>query len=75
LEVFPCRRFKHKGGTIYAYAWVSTDGRTVAAKVAAMTATGPGKVFRKVASGAKAAPMQWETSQPNVPHKAKKLLV
>src|SRR5581483_6583608 len=38
---------------IYGYARVSTDGQSVAAQVAALTAAGAGKVFRGVASGAK----------------------
>jgi len=38
---------------IYGYARVSTDGQTVAAQVAALTAAGAAKVFREVASGAK----------------------
>src|SRR6185312_3254514 len=37
----------------YGYARVSTDGQSVAAQVAALTAAGSGKVFREVASGAK----------------------
>ncbi len=37
---------------IYGYARVSTDGQSVAAQVAALTAAGAGKVFREVASGA-----------------------
>lgn len=38
---------------IHGYARVSTDGQSVAAQVAALQAAGAGKVFRKVASGAK----------------------
>ena len=38
---------------MYGYARVSTDGQSVAAQVAALTAAGAGKVFREVASGAK----------------------
>ena len=38
---------------IYGYARVSTDGQGVAARVAALTAAGAGKVFREAASGAK----------------------
>jgi DNA invertase Pin-like site-specific DNA recombinase len=38
---------------IYGYARVSTDGQSVAAQVAALTAAGADKVFREVASGAK----------------------
>jgi DNA invertase Pin-like site-specific DNA recombinase len=38
---------------IYGYARVSTDGQSVAAQVAELTAAGADKVFREVASGAK----------------------
>lgn len=38
---------------IYGYARVSTDGQSVAAQVATLTASGADKVFREVASGAK----------------------
>jgi DNA invertase Pin-like site-specific DNA recombinase len=38
----------------YGYARVSTDGQSVAAQVAALRAAGADKVFREVASGAKA---------------------
>ncbi len=38
---------------IYGYARVSTDGRSVEAQVAALTAAGAVKVYREVASGAK----------------------
>jgi len=38
---------------IYGYARVSTDGQSVAAQVAELTAAGAVKVFREVASGAK----------------------
>jgi DNA invertase Pin-like site-specific DNA recombinase len=38
---------------IYGYARVSTDGQSVAAQVAAVTAAGAEKVFRETASGAK----------------------
>ena len=38
---------------IYGYARVSTDGQSVTAQVAALTAAGADKVFREVASGAK----------------------
>ncbi|MBV8055984.1 MAG: recombinase family protein [Deltaproteobacteria bacterium] len=38
---------------IYGYAWVSTDGQSVAAQVDALTAAGAEKVFKEVASGAK----------------------
>ncbi len=39
---------------IYGYAQVSTDGQSVAAQVAQLTKAGCAKVFREVASGAKA---------------------
>ena len=38
---------------IYGYARVSTDGQSVAAQVAELTAAGAAKVYREVASGAK----------------------
>src|SRR5271156_4940287 len=38
---------------IYGYARVSTDGQSVEAQIAALTAAGAEKVFRGVASGAK----------------------
>src|SRR4051794_29002242 len=38
---------------MYGYARVSTDGQSVAAQVAALTAAGAGKVYRETASGAK----------------------
>ena len=53
IRLFLCRSFVHKGGMIYGYARVSTDGQTVAAQVATLTAAGAAKVFREVASGAK----------------------
>ena len=53
IGFFPCRSFVHKGGMIYGYARVSTDGQTAAAQVATLTAAGAAKVFREVASGAK----------------------
>jgi DNA invertase Pin-like site-specific DNA recombinase len=40
---------------IYGYARVSTDGQSVEAQVAALTAAGAVKVYREVASGAKTA--------------------
>src|SRR6202162_1526201 len=43
---------------IYGYARVSTDGQSVEAQVAALTAAGAEKVFREVASGAKTDRMQ-----------------
>jgi DNA invertase Pin-like site-specific DNA recombinase len=39
--------------TVYGYASVSTDGQTVAAQVAELTAAGAAKVFHETASGAK----------------------
>jgi DNA invertase Pin-like site-specific DNA recombinase len=39
--------------TIYGYARVSTDGQTVAAQVAELTAAGAAKVFHETASGAR----------------------
>src|SRR5271165_6924705 len=39
--------------TIYGYARVSTDGQTLDAQVAALTAAGAALVFRETASGAK----------------------
>jgi len=39
-------------GMIYGYARVSTDGQSVAAQVAQLTAAGAEKVFREIASGA-----------------------
>jgi DNA invertase Pin-like site-specific DNA recombinase len=38
---------------IYGYARVSTDGQSVEAQIAALTAAGAEKVYREVASGAK----------------------
>ena len=38
---------------IYGYARVSTDSRSMAAQVAALTTAGAEKVFRETASGAK----------------------
>jgi len=38
---------------IYGYARVSTDGQSVEAQIAALTAAGAGRVFREVASGTK----------------------
>src|SRR5437764_6739112 len=48
-----CERYVHNGGMIYGYARVSTDGQSVAAQVAALTAAGAIKVYRETASGAK----------------------
>ncbi|MBI1208504.1 MAG: recombinase family protein [Azospirillum sp.] len=39
--------------TVYGYARVSTDGQSVEAQIAALTAAGAAKVFQEVASGAK----------------------
>jgi DNA invertase Pin-like site-specific DNA recombinase len=49
----PCRLYVQNHGMIYGYARVSTDGQSVDAQVAALTAAGAEKVFREVASGAK----------------------
>jgi|SRR5271166_1172599 len=38
---------------IYGYARVSTDGQSVEAQVATLTAAGAGRVYREVAIGAK----------------------
>ena len=38
---------------IYGYARVSTDGQSIEAQVAALTAAGAAKVYRETASGAK----------------------
>ena len=43
----------HNRHMIYGYARASTDGQSVEAQVAALTAAGAGRVFREVASGAK----------------------
>jgi DNA invertase Pin-like site-specific DNA recombinase len=51
--LFRCGYPLHNGGMIYGYARVSTDGRSVAAQVEALTAAGAAKVFRETASGAK----------------------
>jgi len=48
-----CERYVHNRGMIYGYARVSTDGQSVEAQVAALTAAGASKVYREVASGAK----------------------
>jgi DNA invertase Pin-like site-specific DNA recombinase len=48
-----CERYVHNRGMIYGYARVSTDGQSVEAQVAALTAAGAAKVYREVASGAK----------------------
>jgi hypothetical protein len=53
MRLLRCGIPQHNSGTIYGYARVSTDGQTVAAQVAALTAAGAGEVFREVASGAK----------------------
>jgi DNA invertase Pin-like site-specific DNA recombinase len=42
----------HNEGMIYGYARVSTEGQSVAAQVATLTAAGAVKVFRETASGA-----------------------
>jgi DNA invertase Pin-like site-specific DNA recombinase len=53
MPLFICKRYRHKSDMKYGYARVSTDGQSVAAQVAALTAAGSGKVFREVTSGAK----------------------
>jgi DNA invertase Pin-like site-specific DNA recombinase len=53
MRLFRCGNPLHIGGMIYWYARVSTDGQSVTAQVAALTAAGAGKVFRETASGAK----------------------
>jgi DNA invertase Pin-like site-specific DNA recombinase len=52
-RLFCCGTPLHNGGMIYGYARVSTDGQTVGAQVAALSAAGAAKVFRETASGAK----------------------
>ena len=51
--LFCCRNLLHIVSMIYGYARVSTDGQSVTAQVAGLTAAGAGKVFRETASGAK----------------------
>jgi DNA invertase Pin-like site-specific DNA recombinase len=48
-----CERYVHNRGMIHGYARVSTDGQSVEAQVAALTAAGAVHVCREVASGAK----------------------
>ena len=48
----------------YGYARVSTDGQSVAAQVAALSAAGAGRVFREVASGAKTKRIQLPSPAP-----------
>jgi hypothetical protein len=48
-----CRVYVQNSGMIYGYARVSTDGQSVDAQIAALTAAGAARVFREVASGAK----------------------
>jgi DNA invertase Pin-like site-specific DNA recombinase len=48
-----CERYVHNVGMMYGYARVSTDGQSVEAQVAALTAAGAVTVYREVASGAK----------------------
>ena len=48
-----CEIYVHNGGMIYGYARVSTDGQSVEAQVAVLTAASAAKVYREVASGAK----------------------
>src|SRR5215208_1003835 len=53
IALFCCRYPVHIRGMIYGYARVSTDGQTVEAQVAELTAAAAVKVFRETASGAK----------------------
>src|SRR5207245_2694639 len=46
-------RYMHNRGMIYGYARIPTDGQSVEAQIAALTAAGAVKVYREVASGAK----------------------
>ena len=48
-----CERYVHNAVMIYGYARVSTDGQSVEAQIAALTAAGAAKVYRETASGAK----------------------
>src|SRR4030095_13526922 len=48
-----CERYVPNRGMIYGEARVATDGQSVEAQVAALTAAGAVKVYREVASGAK----------------------
>src|SRR6202035_1890542 len=54
IALFWCRTLVQKLSMIYGYARISTDGQSVTAQVAALRKHGAGKVFREVASGAKA---------------------
>jgi hypothetical protein len=54
IALFLCRILVQKISMIYGYARISTDGQSVTAQVAALRKHGAGKVFREVASGAKA---------------------
>jgi DNA invertase Pin-like site-specific DNA recombinase len=53
IELFCCVNLLQSLAMIYGYARVSTDGQSVTAQVAELTAAGAEKVFREVASGAK----------------------
>ena len=48
-----CPKVENKAVTIYGYARVSTDGQTLAAQDAALTAAGCAKVYGETASGAR----------------------
>ena len=54
VPFFLCEIPVHNGGMIYGYARVSTDGQSVDAQVRQLTDAGCEKVYREVASGARA---------------------
>lgn len=64
MGLFLCEIYVQNGCMIYGYARVSTDGQSVAAQVAELTAAGAEKVFREVASGAKTDRAQLAYSMP-----------
>ncbi len=53
-SLFLCGIYVQNERMIYGYVRVSTDGQSVAAQVAELTAAGAEKLFRELASGAKA---------------------